>query len=284
MTQISYWVKRCLLGLAICGLVACSDDSVPGVNDAGSDAGGDLRVDTGPGADAQGDGARPDIGVTDGSGETSAPDLSPAEASTPDTIAPDSACADSDGDTICDAKDVCPGLDDRVDIDGNAVADCSENLLTNGQFRTDVSGWLAESSSGLVFAAIDAQGASASGSAELTHAAVTTVPTVVGSSQCVPVQNGKDYVIYAQVNVLDPNSKGYAGGFNISWYNSANCKGSAVGGADNSPLFPTTSGWATRQLQITSRGASAKIRINVNKPAASGVATVRYDNVLFRAK
>jgi hypothetical protein len=35
-------------------------------------------------------------------------------------------CADSDGDTVCDEADVCPGGDDRVDTDGDTIPDACD--------------------------------------------------------------------------------------------------------------------------------------------------------------
>lgn len=280
MTNLSYVFSKCLAMVAIVGLIGCSDDATPQPMDSGTDAtvadiGGDTAAGDGPVAL---DGALPADGGADGA----LADSAPVDAvSTPDQGV-DTTCADSDGDTVCDAQDVCPGLDDRVDLDANSVPDCKENLLTNGQFASDAAGWLAESSSGLAHDTDDALSSASSGSAKLTHATVTTVPTVVGSSQCVQVQSGQVYVLYAQLRVVDANSKGYSGGVNVKWYASKDCKG-ATAGVDNSVLWFGAS-WTTKQHEVTAKGASARVRLNVSKPAASGVAVVHYDNALFKAK
>ena len=39
------------------------------------------------------------------------------------TVSDATSCADSDGDTICNAVDKCPGFDDRLDADGDTIPD-----------------------------------------------------------------------------------------------------------------------------------------------------------------
>jgi hypothetical protein len=48
-----------------------------------------------------------------------------ADAYVPDAPPPD-ACIDTDHDTVCDAADQCPGIDDRIDVNANGVPDCKE--------------------------------------------------------------------------------------------------------------------------------------------------------------
>ena len=52
--------------------------------------------------------------------DTDAPPSQP-DGPAPDTSQP--ACADTDGDTVCDEDDTCPASDDRIDTDNDSVAD-----------------------------------------------------------------------------------------------------------------------------------------------------------------
>jgi hypothetical protein len=62
----------------------------------------------------------------------SGPDAGPAGTDAPTSIAG----PDRDGDGVLDATDRCQRSDDRIDINGNAIPDCVENLLDDGQFAT----------------------------------------------------------------------------------------------------------------------------------------------------
>lgn len=52
--------------------------------------------------------------------DTDAPPT-PSDGPAPDTSQP--ACADADGDTVCDEDDTCPENDDRIDTDNDSIAD-----------------------------------------------------------------------------------------------------------------------------------------------------------------
>jgi hypothetical protein len=87
----------------------------------------------------------------DAAAEVDAPDLvidaTSADATDVDAAVDAAPCPDTDGDTICNAMDLCPGADDRLDADTDGIPDrCPTNVLVidgfgSADLATFLRGW-----------------------------------------------------------------------------------------------------------------------------------------------
>jgi hypothetical protein len=175
---------------------------------------------------------------------------------------------------------VCP------DLDGNSVADCTETLVMNPGFDTNVTSWTAEGGVKISWdGASDAEGKSTSGALMIKN--VTTAAQdgwfLAGAVQCVPVTGGAAYDFAAQLSV-QANPGGCSGILSVTYFQSADCSGD-VAGAILSQQATTTDTCEVLQLHptIPAGTASASIRLGTIKPFRQTAAlVVDFDNVLFK--
>lgn len=105
-------------------------------------------------------------------------------------------------------EDPCDGVDDTLDINDNGIADCTENLLLNGQFASDLANWggLIEDGNTREWNSADAQGNPNSGSAFLSDATGDPANDDFSTnlSQCIDISGaGSVLTLYAQLQWLD---------------------------------------------------------------------------------
>jgi Domain of unknown function DUF11 len=139
------------------------------------------------------------------------------------------------------------------------------NLLDNGHFDCDISGWSSAAPAAVEHAAADAAGAPISGSA---HNADPF--TAYGINQCVPVQPGAHYDVRARVRVA--TTAGHFASFVVTctFYAQAACAG-AGGSLQTFPAAVGDSGgtWLPVVLQLTTpaNAASARCRFSLTPPS-----------------
>jgi hypothetical protein len=177
-------------------------------------------------------------------------------------------------------SDTCP------DLNGNGVPDCTETLVMNAAFNTDISSWTAEPGAALVWNSTSAEDQKAgSGALAVTSKSVSkTTPGWImqGAFQCVPVDSGSMYDVGAQLSVA-ANPGGGAGLVGLLFYASGDCSGDTVGVATSDQVTATGMCEALSVTRTAPVGAaSAAVRLVVIKPFPQAPLTVEFDNVLFK--
>jgi hypothetical protein len=186
----------------------------------------------------------------------------------------------------CIPVGTCCNESTAIDVDRNAVSDCSENLVTNGQFVSEIPPWAPGSNATAVWGGSDAEGAAGSGCGDVTNTYALGAASVTGATQCVPVAPSTLYTIFGYF--LIPPAQGIAGNASVqaTTYASTDCSGSiSSGGVFNSPSWGSATGaWFLRfySFTTTSDARSARVRLNSTKPGNTGPFTVRYDDALVR--
>lgn len=157
-------------------------------------------------------------------------------------------------------------------------------LITNGTFDTDVSGWTPTSTHGAISWA-GTEGHSAVGAARVENDGAHTVKYSEGAYQCVVLNSPVNDYYEARGWVKVPsqaNTTAYAF-IRVHFYSSTTCSGS-VGSNRDTDLVPVGSDWTFVTLYGTSTppGAlSAKVRLLVQTDASSGPAYAYFDDVSF---
>jgi len=218
--------------------------------------------------------AQPDLPLPD----QLQPDMAVPDTLQPDTLAPDTVCIDTDNDTVCDQSDQCPGEDDLIDIDNNGTPDCVENLLTNGQFVSSISGWSPSS----VYATLAWESSSR---LQVTNAHTSkTSTTTVSADQCVNVSSGKVYTLYGAFFIASGQAATPGASYRVYRYTGTGCTGSTVPPSTGSTTWYSPVGaWAVRitSVHAPSSAKSVRIRLGVTKPPNTPDVTILYDNMLL---
>jgi hypothetical protein len=156
----------------------------------------------------------------------------------------------------------------------------AQNLVTNGSFDTDTSGWTVSAPSGLLFVwtDLDALGTPTSGSGLAT---TTVTGQAVAISQCVPagIVAGTSYDFAAVVRV---SSWGVHGTSDVAlnWFGGAACTGAATGGTSYSTNSLDT--WVQLgQDDVTAPAgtASAEVVLRLTKDASGSTFQTYIDDV-----
>jgi len=197
----------------------------------------------------------------------------------------DPASGDSDDDGVCDSDDLCPNENDLIDVDGNQVADCSEDLLVNSELDTDVSSWEARGQATLAWDALDADADPSSGSAAVTNIAGRE-GFVRSAGQCVEIGEG-NYL--AATRYYIPTGQGPArASINMTFHSNTTCIGGAGNflGNSSSPYQDTVGSWGTivHSFSTVSGTQSINFLLNAQTLDASPALTIQYDNALLRSQ
>lgn len=263
---------------------------------AGSPDKPDVVVDTVPAVDDT-DLPQPDTDIAD----TDVVDTDPVDTvdtvdtdvvdtvDTTDTTLPvDTALGpDADQDLVPGAIDLCPDLDDRVDLNGDRIADCSQTVVPNSQLAADVANWEAESEGGRVVQTVwdpgDASGWGRSGAMEVTNQSRSISRLESGvRSACVEVPPGGAINVWFRYLVPAGQMRNLEMDISVINFSDANCQ-TPSGQRDALIAQPPTviGSWQemTRGASIQA-GPSAQVRIALTKPGNSGPAKFLLDDVL----
>ena len=177
---------------------------------------------------------------------------------------------------------------DCADLDEDKVPDCTQSLLTNPDFDSNVSKWGAETGASLTWDPRDALGKSGSGAALLSTAS-GTVDTAgsasVAASQCLSVTGGNIVAAYANAFVdADQSSDGLAS-VDVYFYDAAGCTGTATTNFSTpQPLDATAGTWLTLKAALLTTAAthSAQVKLTIAKQYQAGSFHARFDNILVK--
>jgi hypothetical protein len=176
--------------------------------------------------------------------------------------------------------------DGCVDLDQNGVSDCTETMLDNSAFATDVSHWTAEANTTITWDAKDMLGSLQSGSALVTSSGTIDAPgdAFAAADQCVTVSEGQLIDIYANAEIAAGQAAGKTA-IGLWFFPADACPGDTA-----SDVYETSEAFDTGQtitLRVTklvqAQMRSMRVRLGVIKPFRAASFSVRFDNVLIHA-
>jgi hypothetical protein len=176
---------------------------------------------------------------------------------------------------------------DCPDLDQNTVLDCTETLVDNAGFASNIKGWAPEASGAITWESLDAWGSNTSGSIRIENRGTANGPDngliYTGATQCVKVQEDHTYVIFAQMYARGPTVTSY-GSVVGRVFASKDCSGTPLH-VETSAIEGTVNLWITLRATVpavTSAG-SMLVELSVGKPTSvTGAAALNFDNVLVR--
>lgn len=160
-----------------------------------------------------------------------------------------------------------------------AAPACSQNLIPDGDFDLNVTGWN-DPGSVLSWSPIDAADESGSGSARLRYAGANA-NSGVGAGRCVPIVAGRTYYLAARVLIPAGQARTGSGNLFFSFYSGENCSGAR---SDSPNLQATAPGtWSSLMTSATAPAGklSAYVVMNVMKTEAGGSFDVHVDDLAF---
>lgn len=161
-----------------------------------------------------------------------------------------------------------------------------QDLVPNGHFHTDLSGW---THSGAPFAtqawsSEDWQSAAGSGSILLATDSPLAPWVSRSSTPCLPLASSGAYELSGEIRV-PPGQTGTGTAYvDVFWYADATCVSQMGGG--NAPVLPIvpTAGWVTTfegGVAIPTGALSAQVSLNVGKNVTTGQVSAHFDRVRF---
>jgi len=175
--------------------------------------------------------------------------------------------------------------DGCADLDRNGASDCSETLLDNSNFATDVSDWEVEVGATLAWDALDLSGAEDSGSALVTSTDALDAlgSSLVSASQCIAVEAGKELEIFGQVQTEVSDTDGNAA---ISvWFFPTQACGQSPSSVFQTEPIPTGKTVILRgSATVPESMTTARVRLAVIKPFKAPSFGVHFDNLLVIAR
>jgi len=175
--------------------------------------------------------------------------------------------------------------DGCTDLNHNGVSDCTETLLLNSSFTSDVAEWKVEIGATLIWDPLDLMEAVASGSALVTSSGSIDAPGVslVAAGQCVAVEPGKTVEIYAQARTESGPVDGNAA-ISLWFFPTAGCGESPSLVYQTSPITPGQTALLQGSTVVPDSMLSARVRLGVIKPFRAESFSVRFDNLLIDAR
>ena len=159
----------------------------------------------------------------------------------------------------------------------------AQNLIVNGGFTTDLSGWSDFSSSDGTagWTSDDANGSPGSGSAVLNNTHPTLTNTVVYTlSQCVPVVGLGEYDLAGRVRIPAAQATSGKGWVVAFWAPNSDCSGFL--GVDTLSFLPVGE-WTSLSERFTapSGAQAARVQLGTSKDVAGSAFSARFDDVSF---
>ena len=172
--------------------------------------------------------------------------------------------------------------DGCTDINHNGVSDCTETLLLNSNFTSDVAEWKPESGATIVWDPLDLMGVAASGSALVTSSGAIDAPgiSLVAAGQCISVEPGKTLAIYAQARTESGPVDGNAA-ISLWFFPSVTCGDSPSTIYQTDPVTPGQTVLLQGSAIVPDSMLSARVRLGVIKPFKAESFGVRFDNLLI---
>lgn len=158
------------------------------------------------------------------------------------------------------------------------------NLVTNGTFDTDVTGWTKTTSGGILWEGTE--GHAAPGAAYVENVRTSTTSYSAGGWQCInlPTPTASYYTVQGWVKVPTQTVSSAAGYIRLQFYSLPDCD-TATGSARDTTQVPAGSDWTylNKTTTYASGAQSVALRLLVWKPGSSGTAYAYFDDIVFYA-
>jgi hypothetical protein len=171
---------------------------------------------------------------------------------------------------------------------GIAAAGGAQNLLTNGSFHSDISGWtvVATGTGTAAFVPLDAEGSASSGSMQTVNTS-SAAGQSYNYTQCHVAIAGASYDFAGKVRV-PPGQPAGTFSLLLNYYANATCSGSGIGTADGSSRLDFTPSGAWQGLSRTGLPApvgtlSVSITLGNVKTGAGSATTAFFDDIVLAA-
>jgi len=168
------------------------------------------------------------------------------------------------------------------DMDNNAVDDCSETIVQNSRFDSNVDHW-----SSAVWNARNARSSTSSGSLLVVNDSPVSPEAgfkMVAAEQCLQVTGDFDYEVAARVLIPAGQGGGF-GGLNLWIFASDGCQGTFI-----TALTPATTqvvdAWTVVQgsFKMPTAARSMTVRLAATRPFPQAKLQVLFDDILVKQK
>jgi hypothetical protein len=213
-----------------------------------------------------------------------------------DRDASDASISEGGSDDMEDASSdagslVIPTVGGCADLDLNNVGDCTETLISNADFKTDVASWVADADTTLTWSPQNAAGDSPSGSALVASTGVIDAQAIGAAlraaGQCIPVSGKQLVIAYANAFVdSGQDAQGHAE-IDVFFYDVAGCMGTLTSSFSTpQPLDASAGVWLTLRAGAVSPDTtkSALVKIAISKPFRAASFQAHFDDVLVKVK
>ncbi|MCA9564112.1 MAG: hypothetical protein KC561_11520 [Myxococcales bacterium] len=192
-------------------------------------------------------------------------------------------CDDTDNDGICEEFDLCPGLDDTIDIDDNEVSDCLENEIPDGQFRTadSLDAWTKDDV--LASWSADLNGDIYSGAVVVSHTCSEPEGCTRYIDYCFLASPGDELEAFVQYFSPDEPDVGSGPAGLVAAFSKNDCAGffTGTGVLSTNEDIGGENGVLSLDGVVPANTTSVHIRLNVKGLEDQGMAVI-YDNLLVR--
>ncbi len=190
------------------------------------------------------------------------------------TVVPPSGCSGGAGNALGAGDADCPGSGTECTPLGVA------NLVQNGTFDSDVSGWAPHSTQVTLSAADDGDPAPKALDVAL---AIGQVRAQSGAYVCIPVQADRKYELSARYRIPADAVAGVGATVTTVIYAGTRCQGAFVGTPGSGPFGGVRDAWTPYQLSIDTSPLSGAgrllLRLDAVRPGAVAGTHVRWDSV-----
>lgn len=172
------------------------------------------------------------------------------------------------------------------DLDQDLVQDCSQTLLGNSRFMTDVAGWTAEKNFTQRWDSRNARAGQASGAISVTSSEVSQSDglTLGGSAQCLVAEGDKKYVFGARA-FIPAGQGGGSAALNVMFFAKDDCADILITGKTTSAVTETNVWRAVEGTFVAPTATrSMLVRLVTVKPYKLPSFEALFDDVLGRAE
>jgi hypothetical protein len=169
-----------------------------------------------------------------------------------------------------------------ADLDNNGVSDCTESVMANSNFASDIASWNLPVTVTAQWVANGAQGAptGAIQANNVQFSAGGTQTVFSGPEQCVPATPG-NYKMYAQTFIATGDGPGFVA-LNVLFYKGAGCTSTFLG-AFQPATVSVRDVWTTIQgtAIVPAETTSMRVRLGLIKSVGEPSFKATFDNVLI---
>lgn len=171
--------------------------------------------------------------------------------------------------------------EDCPDLDRNSVDDCDETLVSNAGFEANAEDWDAQAPVEFAWQGAGSTGGE-SGSVGVVLSTASDKRTMAGVSQCVEVDAGVRYMVYAQTLIRMEES---SAALSLLFHDTSDCSGAHIDKASSTMLSASEHWGVLHMAEMAPLGTqSMSLRLAAVKEPEVESVEVRFDNVLVRAE